>query len=40
MILEKLIRTNLRGSGHGLIELVSLHLPGGTEGKHEKPHSE
>jgi hypothetical protein len=28
---------NLEGSGSGLIEVLSRHLPGGSEGKNEKP---
>jgi hypothetical protein len=27
----------LEGSGFGIIEILTLHLPGGTEKNHEKP---
>jgi hypothetical protein len=29
----------VEGSGHSLIGVLSMHLPGGTEDNHEIPHS-
>jgi hypothetical protein len=37
MISEWWIWEGLEGSGHGLIKVLSRHLPGGTEGNHEIP---